>query len=760
MRAAQKDTPRIIRPLLDAVQTTVLALVVAVGGVGFLWYRAVDAQYAAVGHELLQLTRSAALLVDVDLHRSLRSPEQTGSDGHLRAIAPLVAFHKANEDLIYVYTAVLDRDRIYFVLGTDTVYMTPYDDYRDQGADPLMTPFTGEDPQFRKALVEHVAVVNERPLRFGQRSYLSAYAPFFGADGRFEGVLGVDMLSRRLDARLADIHASGIAATLGVVLLSLLGGAIVYRFRKRAAQHAEDAEIARQALESSEERLRLAQASAGLGVWEWNQGSGKLTWTAELERLYGLPQGSGPASQEQWLQRVHPDDAAGVAAAREAALLEGRPFRLRYRVVWPDGSTHWLQSMGAGIVGEDGSLARVLGVEQDVTDNEQLTRELQRHRSDLEGLVEERTREWRASEGRFRGLVEQSLVGVFIVDGDELRYANPGLAAMLGYASPAELLQSPWRQGFRVVETQAAGPGGATAEDVPDRGALIYQVEAAHRDGRTLRLEVHSQPTDPARPNEHLAVTIDVTAREQAAQAREAALVAAEHLSRLKSNFISNMSHELRTPLNGIIGLAHVGALARDLPKAQGLFARIAESGQGLLGLIEQVLDFSELSRGTLELRPQPVALAGLFDELGAPVRALADARGLAFLQSVDPALPSVLEFDRERVAQVLRILLSNALKFTAAGTIELRALRSGDELAIGVRDTGIGIDPAYIERLFEPFEQQDGGLDRRYGGVGLGLALARLLAERMGGALSVSSTPGAGSLFELRLALREPSPQ
>ncbi len=237
-------------------------------------------------------------------------------------------------------------------------------------------------------------------------------------------------------------------------------------------------------------------------------------------------------------------------------------------------------------------------------------------------------------------------------------------------------------------------------------------------------------------------------------QVETLALEAAERLTTLKRNFLRNVSHELRTPLNGIMGMALVGQRARELERAQQACAQIHVAGSQLHEMVENVLDFVDAEAGSLAIATAPFPLSGVLGELVATWQARAAAKGLGFrTEGIDrPAPPCV--GDARRVAQVLGQLLSNAVKFTAAGHVALQVVRHGDDVRFTIIDSGIGMSDEELRAAFRPFEQADGSLTRRFGGVGLALALVRHLVERMGGTLHVDSTPGVGTRFEVVLPL------
>ena len=206
-------------------------MVISSLGLFYLWHSAREAQLGAVRTELVQLARVAATLVDGDRHRLITSQRQAGSPEHLALLAPLVKFHRATSDIIYVYTAILDKNRIYYVLGTDYLYHIEGD---HESPELIMAPHDTMDPTLRRALEQHEVTVNEQPVKEVVRSYMSAYAPFYDTEGRFVGVMGVDMWVRDFDTRVAAIRRAGISAFAAVAMLSVLAGFVVFRLSRTA----------------------------------------------------------------------------------------------------------------------------------------------------------------------------------------------------------------------------------------------------------------------------------------------------------------------------------------------------------------------------------------------------------------------------------------------------------------------------------------------------------------------------------------------
>jgi DNA-binding NarL/FixJ family response regulator len=242
-------------------------------------------------------------------------------------------------------------------------------------------------------------------------------------------------------------------------------------------------------------------------------------------------------------------------------------------------------------------------------------------------------------------------------------------------------------------------------------------------------------------------------------ETERAARHAAEAANRAKSEFLANMSHELRTPLNGVLGYAQLLTMQGGLSvKQERGLDTIHKSGKHLLALINDILDLARIEAGRTELNPQPVNLSDFLQAVVNLMRVKADEKQLAFVFEAGPGLPEAVLADERRLRQVLLNLLGNAIKFTDQGTVTLRA--SGEPkgpaqvlLRLDVEDTGVGMRPDDMERIFEPF-QQVGDAERRSGGTGLGLAITRALAIDMGGQVQVSSEFGRGTRFRVELPL------
>ena len=237
-----------------------------------------------------------------------------------------------------------------------------------------------------------------------------------------------------------------------------------------------------------------------------------------------------------------------------------------------------------------------------------------------------------------------------------------------------------------------------------------------------------------------------------------------EQATRYKSEFLANMSHELRTPLNSILLLSRLLSenAGQTLSPDQVEYARVIQSsGNGLLQLIDEILDLSKIEAGQLKFDAQATSVREVADELQGLFGLVASEKGLSFAIHVDPGVPATIETDKLRLGQILKNLTANAIKFTETGSVEvtIRPDRLPGQLAFTVTDTGIGIPPEKQPLIFEAFQQADGSTRRKFGGTGLGLSISRELARLLGGEISLKSVVGEGSEFTLHLPVAAPVP-
>ena len=288
-------------------------------------------------------------------------------------------------------------------------------------------------------------------------------------------------------------------------------------------------------------------------------------------------------------------------------------------------------------------------------------------------------------------------------------------------------------------------------EELEEQGRALKEAHGALEEQQAELEATNSQLEEHTRLLEDQKAALSDSQRELGLKAADL-----ERSSQYKSEFLANMSHELRTPLNSTLILAKLLADNKEgnLSEEQVKFAStIGSAGNDLLVLINDVLDLSKIEAGKADVEVRPVTLARLVDSLARTFQPMAVDKGLAFKAVVEPGAPERIETDSQRLGQILKNLLSNAVKFTDEGEVTLRVRAAGDDaVTFTVGDSGIGIDAVQHELVFEAFRQADGSTHRKYGGTGLGLSISRDLAELLGGAISLQSAPGRGSVFTLTL--------
>jgi PAS domain S-box-containing protein len=564
---------------------------------------------------------------------------------------------------------------------------------------------------------------------------------------RFEARRQLDIYGRAWQLRVrstaayeATVSNGGLpiglgAGLLAALLLSLLVGGFLF-LRDRALG---DSERQRQQLRESEGRFRLVvEASPNAIVLV--DSSGKVVMVnRQVELLFGFERDE---LLDQPVERLLPEQ-----------LRQGHPAMRRAFMKAPE---HRRMGGNRELFGQhrDGRLIPLeVGLAPIRAGEEMLVQAV---------IID--ISERKSAEERFRLVVEASPNAIVLVDGQgRVSMVNRQTEQMFGY-SRDEMLGQPVEILLPEV-TRAIHPSLRDAfikDPSPRRMGGNRELFGQHRDGSLIPLEVGLSPLRSGDERLVQAVIIDISERKAAEQRLREQAEQLALANRYKSEFLANMSHELRTPLNSILILSEQlrHNVAGNLTEKQVKHADIVyKAGNDLLQLINDVLDLAKIEAGRVQLKLEPLNIHDLLVELDSSLRPMAEIKGLRLLTHLEPGVARVIHSDRGRLQQILRNLLSNALKFTEHGEVELSIGLSpvslDDEretLQFVVRDSGIGIDPAQHNRIFQAFQQIDGSTSRRFGGTGLGLAITRQLVEVLGGQISLESTPGQGSRFIVRL--------
>ena len=386
----------------------------------------------------------------------------------------------------------------------------------------------------------------------------------------------------------------------------------------------------------------------------------------------------------------------------------------------------------------------------DLTERKRAEEELRQANEERESAQET----LRDSEIRFRSAFETAAQGMALValDGHFMR-VNAALCGMLGY-SEQELLATDFQT---ITHPDDLAKDERMVAALLENRADSYQLEKRylHKNGHIIwiLLSVSLVRTHGGEPMQFVVQILDITEKHEA----EAVLIEARHQAeaadRAKSEFLANMSHEIRTPMNAILGLSHIVGRTDLSLEQQDYVGKIETAGRSLLGILNDILDYSKIEANRLDLEMIDFALGSVIDDLAVIMSVNGRDKGIELTVTLDNAIPRQLRGDPSRLQQVLINLTGNAIKFTENGTVSLSAEllnQEGDQVLVRfyVKDSGIGMTPETRSLLFQPFSQADATTTRRFGGTGLGLAISKRLVELMGGAIGVDSEVGEGSTF------------
>src|ERR1700730_17134279 len=357
-----------------------------------------------------------------------------------------------------------------------------------------------------------------------------------------------------------------------------------------------------------------------------------------------------------------------------------------------------------------------------------------------------------------RSLFESNIDALMTTDAPGIiTDVNKQMEALTG-CTRDELIGAPFKTFFTDPQRAEAGITLALSK----RKVIDYELTARDRDGKETVVSYNATTfyDRDRRLQGVFAAVREITERKQYERSLREATQRAEQANRAKSEFLANMSHEIRTPLNAVIGLGYLLEHTTLSEDQRQLLTKIQFGGRALLGVINNVLDLSKIEGGGRWLGDGPFDLAELVRDLSQMLASQAVAKGIELIVQSAPTLPRMVNGDASRLRQILTNLLGNSIKFTEAGHVELKVFcteQNSDRVRLRctVQDTGIGIGPEALERLFTPFTQADASTTRRFGGTGLGLSIARRFVELMGGEIGVTSTIAVGSTFWIEIPLR-----
>ncbi len=704
---------------------------------------------------------------------------------------------------------------------------------------------------------------------------------------RIEGTRREDLVGKRVSEAFPGIREMGLLDTFRRVWrtgqserypLSFYADDKIAGWRDNFAYRLESGELvviyddvtarkqAEVALEKSEERLAVATKAGVIGIWDWDVVSNHLVWDEAMYRLYGLHPGDFAGAYEAWASTIHPEDKAYTEGEIQAALRGAREYAPEFRVIWPDGSIHYIKAASHTQFDGNKRPLRMTGINYDLTEQKQAELKLNESNQLLNSIIDNIPNMIflkSASDLRFEllnrageellGHPRTDLMGRndydffpkeeadFFIENDRATLAQTGIVDI-----PEEPIETP--HGVRILHTKKLtirdGQGQpkyllGISEDITERkraerkiaelfefnskiisestqGIVVYKAsgdcvlannaavksvgatpeqvlaqnfrqirswqlsglfDAALRcleTGENQRIETHVVTSygkevwvdcDFIRLNRAdefhlLLIQTDVSEFRNSEKALSLAKAEAENANRAKSEFLANMSHEIRTPMNAIIGLSDLALGTSELPpKLHNYLDKIHISSKALLSIINDILDYSKVEAGRLELDQAELRLDDLLENVADLFNVRAEEKGIELVLDIAPDVPERVIGDSLRLGQVMNNLVGNAVKFTEQGEIVIRVRQLGQAdgistLHFAVRDTGIGMTEEQVARLFKAFTQADSSITRRFGGTGLGLTISKKLVEKMGGDIAVSSEPGKGSTFSFTISL------
>ncbi len=491
-------------------------------------------------------------------------------------------------------------------------------------------------------------------------------------------------------------------------------------------------------LAQSEQALKQAQHLAQLGSWILDHTSQNLFWSDEVYAIFEIDPTQFKPDYLRFLDTIHPEDREKVKTVFENSVREHRAYMVEHRLLMPDGRIKHVEERGETSFDAQGRPLKSSGTVQDITERKHAEKRL----------------------ALFYTMFELATDAFYMVDKEDGRMVLVNAAAERHFGVPRDTLYT-----WHIPDWD---PNFNEADDLPElfqqikaNGSQI--IETTHRilDGTLVPVEISINSYEDENNHRYVFGWFrNITQRLENERLQQQAREKAEQANQAKSAFLATMSHEIRTPLNVLIGTAYLLSQSELNDQQREDLKTIEASGKTLLTLINDILDFSKIEAGEFTLDPHLFSLTEILNNLKMMFSPLATEKGLALLICDHSDTNLGLIGDGNRLSQCLINLVGNAIKFTTQGQVALdveidpQLTESSGRLGLQftVKDTGIGMTPEQMQKLFSPFNQADVSTTRRFGGTGLGLSIVKRLAKIMGGDVSVDSEMGIGSRFKLQL--------
>lgn len=491
-----------------------------------------------------------------------------------------------------------------------------------------------------------------------------------------------------------------------------------------------------EALKSSQELWQFALEGAGDGVWEYNFQTREVFFSKQYKNMLGYKDNEFSNHTDEWLNRIHPDDLQLIASTDQEYFSGAIDSHQReYRIKHKSGNYIWILDRGMLVNRtSDGVPERIIGTHSDITDR--------KHTEQVLSIKEE----------KYRSIITNMNLGLIEVDKDEcIQFANQTFCKMSGF-SEEDLLNNKATELLVIGETKRLIE---SKQDLREKAISdAYEVNVRTKDGKSKWWLISGarRLNDKGEHVGSIGIHLDITDQKNLEHELIKAKEAAEASTEAKEAFLANMSHEIRTPMNAILGMANQ-LNKTELHDHQRFFLDIIRSStDNLLIIINDILDLSKIESGKLSIENIGFEPQKVIKHVMQVMQHRAEEKGLKFTNSFfDQKLSNILIGDPFRLSQVMLNLVSNAIKFTHKGSVDISCKLIKDAkkyqiLQFFVTDTGVGMDQDFVTKLFVKFSQEDNSVSRKYGGTGLGMSITKQLLDLMGGEIKVISSKYVGT--------------
>ncbi|MDB5286195.1 MAG: hypothetical protein JWR05_1144 [Mucilaginibacter sp.] len=499
-----------------------------------------------------------------------------------------------------------------------------------------------------------------------------------------------------------------------------------------------ESRLAEKAIKISQTELLEAQAIAKIGNWKWHSTSNILSWSDEVNSIYEVDSDNTVKSRngKLLLKHIHPDDRYIIKHLLHNPDKVGTSYE--YRIITPKGNVKHISVIwGKVMYREDGSIRKIIGTLQDIT---------QRKQAEID---------YKTTETKYRMVLETIKLAAISLDAQgKIIFCNKYLANLLGYGQE-EILGMNWLQDFIPENLRDFITSWFTDNNI--RAHYINPVICRNGELRTISWRNTVSYDDYGNIKGTTSIGEDITLQQKA---REELITAKEHAERssyFKSEFLSIMSHEIRTPMNAVIGTTNLLLSEDPRPEQLEYLNTLKFSSENLLSIINDILDYNKIEAGKLQLSKTPFNIHQLTQNIRQSFYAKVREKNLTIELISDSTIPEFLMGDQTRLGQILINLVNNAVKFTSAGKVTILLEKeqiNNKEVLVNFKviDTGIGISAQSLEIIFDPFIQEDQVINNEYGGTGLGLAITKRLIELYQSSIKVTSELGKGTQFSFSI--------